>query len=63
MGHYLSDAKIYYERGIFMATYRKDSTAAKADFKKAIELLNNDEYKSGTDLELLKKIKLALDRY
>jgi tetratricopeptide (TPR) repeat protein len=50
----------YYERGIFLSTYRKDRAAAKADFQKAIELLNEDEYKSGTDLELLKKVKLAL---
>jgi tetratricopeptide (TPR) repeat protein len=60
VGNYLSDGKTYYERGMFMDTYRKDRPAAKADFQKAIELLNDDEYKSGTDLELLKKIKLAL---
>jgi tetratricopeptide (TPR) repeat protein len=50
----------YYERGMFMTTYRKDRTAAKADFQKAIELLDDLKDKDEADLELLKKIKLAL---
>jgi tetratricopeptide (TPR) repeat protein len=50
----------YYERGMFMSTYRKDRAAAKADFQKAIALLNKLEYKDEPDLELLKKVKLAL---
>jgi tetratricopeptide (TPR) repeat protein len=51
----------YYERGMFMTTYRKDRTAAKADFQKSIELLDALKDKDEADLELLKKVKLALD--
>jgi tetratricopeptide (TPR) repeat protein len=51
----------YYERGMFMTTYRKDRTAAKADFQKVIELLDALKDKDEADLELLKKVKLALD--
>jgi tetratricopeptide (TPR) repeat protein len=54
------NGETYYERGMFMATYRQDRAAAKADFQKAIELLNKLEYKDEADLELLKKAKLAL---
>jgi tetratricopeptide (TPR) repeat protein len=57
---YQSNAKTYYQRGLFMSTYRKDRAAAKADFQKAIELLNKLESKDEADLELLKKVNLAL---
>jgi hypothetical protein len=56
----LSDPRAYYERGIFINTYRNDRAAAKADFQKALKLLNKQEDKFEDDLELLKKIKLAL---
>jgi hypothetical protein len=52
----------YYERGMFMSTDRKYRAAAKADFQKAIELLDALKDKDEADLELLKKVKLALDR-
>jgi tetratricopeptide (TPR) repeat protein len=55
-----NNAETYYERGMFIDTYRQNRAAAKADFQKAIALLNSIEYKSETDLELLKKVKLVL---
>jgi hypothetical protein len=47
---------------MFMSTDRKYRAAAKADFQKAIELLDALKDKDEADLELLKKVKLALDR-
>jgi tetratricopeptide (TPR) repeat protein len=55
-----SDPRAYYERGMFINTYRNDRAAAKANFQKALKLLNKQEDKFEDDLELLKKIKLAL---
>jgi tetratricopeptide (TPR) repeat protein len=55
-----NNAETYYERGMFIDTYQQNRAAAKADFQKAIALLNSIEYKSETDLELLKKVKLVL---
>jgi hypothetical protein len=47
---------------MFMSTDRKYRAATKADFQKAIELLDALKDKDEADLELLKKVKLALDR-
>jgi tetratricopeptide (TPR) repeat protein len=54
-----TNPKAYYKRGLFRNTYRNND-AAKADFRKAIALLNKLKDRSEDDAELLKKIKSAL---